>query len=54
MMAKTPGMLNPLAFSSEAELRAALHKQGEERGWTPMPSDDDDEDSSDDEDEPIE
>jgi hypothetical protein len=35
-MGKTPGMLNPLTYSSEAELRQALLEQGKERGWTPF------------------
>lgn len=39
---RTPGILNPLSFSSKKELQDALRKQGEEAGWTPMPSDDDD------------
>jgi hypothetical protein len=42
-MAKTPGMLNPLAYSSEAEFRQALQKQGQEQGWTPVESDENDE-----------
>lgn len=39
---RSPGFLNPLSFSSEKELKDALKKQGEERGWTPMPTDDED------------
>jgi hypothetical protein len=39
----SPGFIDPDSFSSEEELKAALKKQGEDRGWTPLPPPEDDE-----------
>jgi hypothetical protein len=39
---RTPGVPNPLSYSSEDELKAELKAQGEARGWSPMPGYEDD------------